>query len=112
MDNNESDILIAYALRFDGYAHEFSGDSQQDVLRHELSLAVEDGIYPEDPIIQLRCLFSLQRDLCKLGGETLPECSAEWRAYRMLFLMTALAAVPEDYRHPRAIWDVGLGIRA
>ena len=100
MDNNESDILIAYALRFDGYAHEFSGDSQQDVLRHELSLAVEDGIYPEDPIIQLRCLFSLQRYLCKWGGETLPECSAEWRAYRMLFLMTALAAVPEDYRHP------------
>jgi len=100
MHDCEQDILIAYALRFDGYSPAFEADEHQQLLSHAVATAIEDAVYPTDLITQLRCFFNMQRFLCKWGGESLPECSAQWRVYRTLFLMTALADVPIGYRHP------------
>ena len=98
MDNeNEGDILTAYALRFDGFAaRERLGEQH---VGHLVDAVVDDLAVPADPLEQFACFFNLQRYLCKWGGERLPTHSFAWRAYRTLFLLTTMADVPEGLAH-------------
>jgi hypothetical protein len=86
---SEDDILVAWALRFDGWKYcEQTSWAEEDRLR-ATDLFVDTLVPPADPLKQLAVFFMLQRYLYKWGGETLSHRSKEWKAFRTLFLMTA-----------------------
>ena len=96
--DHEHEILTAYALRFDGTRAEFHGESADVRFEKLLDAAILNALFPTDLIDQFECFYRLQRFLCKWGGESLPDTSLGWRAFRMLFLMTAAQDVPEQYQ--------------
>ena len=104
MKASENEILTACALRFDGYAYvEATGFRHQAAIRRMIEIRT-----CWRSTERMMCMFfMLQRYLCKWGGETLPETSPEWWAYRELFLKVAHESVPATYRHePFATeWD-------
>jgi hypothetical protein len=91
----EDDILIACALRFDGY-----GYLQDHPLDHDQAVRsfCQTGEWRISPAQQLTVFFLLQRFLYKWGGETLLKTSATWRAFRSLFLLVCEYEIPEQYR--------------
>jgi hypothetical protein len=97
----ESNVLIAFALRFDGYKyHEEHAFSPPVSDAPALSAAIEGMSVPE----RMATFFLLQRYLFKWGGEYLPMHGTAWQTFRRLFLMTCHEEVPEGYR-PRGEYD-------
>lgn len=96
LERIEDDILIAWALRFDGYKYlnERNFDHQAAVSHY-----LQTGDWNISLLEQLTVFFLLQRFLYKWGGETLPKDSQHWRAFRSLFLLTYAAEAPIEYRH-------------
>jgi len=92
----EDDILIACALRFDGYRY-----LQDHPFDHERALADyrKTGEWHIAPLEQLTVFHLLQRFLYKWGGETLLRTSAMWKAFRSLFLLVCEYEIPEQYRN-------------
>lgn len=92
----ESDVLTAWALRFDGYRyaseHDYPNDNGMDTFKR-----TGDWSHLTD-LEKLTAFFRLQRYLCKWGGETLSQRSVTWRAFRQLFLDTVDLSIPEAYR--------------
>jgi hypothetical protein len=92
---NEDDVLIAFALRFDGYKYQQESGFEFRVPSPSESLAALDGL---SPIERMTMLFLMQRYLYKWGGEYLPKNGRAWQVFRQLFLMTCRDEVPEAYR--------------
>ncbi len=90
---SEDDILIAWALRFDGYKY----DDKYKQAVDSANLLKSDTI-PEEPLIRMTHFFLLQRYLHKWGGEFEPGHGECWRLFRTLFLLIANEAVPLPYR--------------
>jgi hypothetical protein len=92
----EKDILMYWALRFDGYKYK-----DQHNFDHVQALATfkQTGTWVHLSDLEKQTVFfMLQRYLGKWGGERLAECSPEWKAYRTLFLETYVLPVPTEYR--------------
>lgn len=97
----ESDILTACALRFDGWKYcEDVGWAEEDRLRVTDRL-VESLEIPTDPMRRLALFFMLQRYLFKWGGETLPRDGFDWRALRTLFLLTVDYEIPARWKQAK-----------
>ena len=91
----ESDVLIAFALRFDGEKHHEEHAFSPPVSdAPALSAAIEGMSVPE----RMATFFLLQRFLFKWGGEYLPMHGAAWHTFRRRFLMTCHEKVPQEYR--------------
>lgn len=94
---SEDDILIAYALRFDGHVH--LRDHPFDHHQAYGEYFETDDWKHTSPMEKLTVFFLLQRFLYKWGGEMLPKTSLEWKAFRSLFLQTYQYEIPKEYRH-------------
>lgn len=94
----EDDILIAWALRFDGHLY-CESTQWPDAARLKATNEIVASLHvPIDPLKQLAVFFMLQRWLFKWGGETLGPRSTDWRAFRTLFLLTAGYEIPPRWR--------------
>lgn len=91
----EDDILIAWALRFDGY--KYREEHAEEVERTNV---LEKETIRDDPLLRMTHFFLLQRYLMKWGGEYEPFHGKAWRIFRSLFLMIANQPVPLAYRYP------------
>lgn len=103
-DHTEDDILIACALRLDGYKYQDEHNfDHQAAMDHFF----QSGEWNISPLEQLTVFFLLQRYLYKWGGEYLTKNSQEWRAFRSLFLATHAHDIPAEYRYPEyyASWE-------
>jgi hypothetical protein len=92
---DEDAILIAWALRFDGYKYverELGGDDSV-FTQYE-----EEERVPDEAGLQLALFFRMQRYLYKWGGEMLPRHSKEWRFFRTLFFAVADKPTPPAFR--------------
>ena len=96
MRSCENKILVAWAMRFDGYRYQvdtgFDPNQFWDRYRETDSL---DGAKLLDC---LAAFFFWQRFLFKFGGESEAKTGPHWRFFRRLFLLTADLNVPQRYR--------------
>jgi hypothetical protein len=103
LERNEDDVLIACALRFDGYrygeqtgfCHGPDGWELEEAGRRLLT----DGPGALAPEEQLTLFFLLQRFLYKWGGEYEPRHGWYWRLFRSLYLLVYDYPVAAEYRH-------------
>lgn len=99
----ENELLIACALRFDGYRYaEETGLNGPDGDGRGLAALADPVVktlelYPE-PLDNLAAFFTLQRFLYKWGGERLTAFSREHLAFRLLFLDVYRQDIPERFR--------------
>lgn len=91
----ESEILMRWALRFDGhlYREETRFDTSDFADRFFSTWTLEWA----DRMDCLAAFFLWQRYLYKWGGESLPLNNRHWRLFRELFLHTAHLEVPAQY---------------
>lgn len=93
---DESEIISACALRFDGYKYlEETGFDVDEALAYFFLT----GGWNIRPIEQLAVFFILQRAF-RQNLEYEPENGRYWRAFRQLFLEVCEFNVSEHYRHP------------
>ena len=96
----EESILMACALRFDGYAyHELRnrGDGRWDfMLVTDRLVATRE--FPSDDLECFAAYFALQRYLGKWGGEYCTPHSDEHIVYRLLFLHLYRTEIPVAFR--------------
>ncbi len=91
----EDDILIACALRFDGYKYrEMAGFDEEKPLRQFF----KTGRWNASPAEQMTTFFILQRGLYKWGLENEPRDGKYWKAFRSLFLLSHGHRVPHAFR--------------
>jgi hypothetical protein len=98
---DESELIGACALRFDGYA--YSRETGFDATRADAALAhfFETGEWDTAPLELLATFFLLQRRYRwqYISGGDENEVSTEgWRAYRTLFLELCDYPIAERYR--------------
>ena len=99
-------VMIACALRFDGYAYVQSRNDPRLLVtlprRFEDTLIFSD-IEEENHVT----FFAYQRYLCKWGGESLGPETREHFAYRTLFIRLHAIPVPDRWRFPPLTpeWD-------
>ena len=95
-DEKENDILIHWALRFDGYKYrEDTGMDENQIFDGFFCT----GEWPDSQLDQLSSFFLLQRFLMKWGGEYEPPNGKYWCAFRNLFLITSQYTIPERYQN-------------
>ncbi|MEM7680636.1 MAG: hypothetical protein AAF288_01635 [Planctomycetota bacterium] len=92
---DECDILIAAALRFDGYSYAESVRLEIADFDRRVGPDVTNSDAPAEE--KFAALFALQRFLFKWGGERLPTYSPEWKRFRELFLATAESVPPRSF---------------
>jgi hypothetical protein len=92
----EDDVLICWAMRFDGYLYQEDTGFEPDVFSKRFFRT--NSLEWAEPLDCLAAFFFLQRFLYKFGGEHLEKGSAECRLFRKLFLHTAKFDIPERYR--------------
>ena len=91
----EDEILIACALRFDGYKYrEMAGFNEERPLRQFF----ETGRWDLTPLEQMTTFFILQRGLYKWGLESEPRGGQYWKAFRSLFLLSYGHRIPHAFR--------------
>lgn len=91
----EDDILIACALRLNGYTY---AESQNLEIGQFYEKLEEKGMDYLTTIEKMVTFFAMQRYLYKWGGEFLVRQSRVWRQFRELFLSVAECEAPELYR--------------
>ena len=92
---DEDEILIACALRFDGYKYrETAGFDEEPPLREFF----RTGRWSLTPLEQMTTFFMLQRGLYKWGLEYEPRNGRYWKAFRSLFLLSHGHRVPRAFR--------------
>lgn len=92
----ENEILMRWALRFDGYL--YREETKFDTSEFADRFFTTWTLTWAKPMDCLAAFFLWQRFLGKWGGETLPLNNRHWRLYRELFLCTAHLEVPPSYR--------------
>jgi hypothetical protein len=92
---SEDDILIAFALRMNGYKY---ADSKNLEISHFYEKLEKQGMEDLTTIEKMVALFAMQRYLYKWGGEYQVRQSRIWQQFRELFLNVADCEVPEPYR--------------
>jgi hypothetical protein len=91
----EDGILIACALRFDGYKYrEMAGFDEERPLQRFF----ETGRWDLSPLEQMTTFFILQRGLYKWGLEHEPRDGRYWKAFRSLFLLSYGHRIPHAFR--------------
>lgn len=95
LPKDEDAILSAAALRFDGYAYADTTGFDWQGWTPERYAAQGDQL---KPLEVLALFFSMQRFLCKWGGEMLPRTHGRWWMYRELFFRVVEIPVPSAYR--------------
>ena len=91
----EDDILIACALRFDGYKYrEMAGFDEEKPLQRFF----ETSRWDLTPLEQMTTFFILQRGLYKWGLEHEPRDGRYWKAFRTLFLLSYGHRIPHAFR--------------
>lgn len=93
---SEDDILIACALRFDGY--KYVTNRKFDHIAAFQTLKQTGDLAPFERLQHLTLFFMLQRYLYKWGGDMLSPRSPEWRTFRELFFLCCRAKIPKSYR--------------
>lgn len=91
----EDEILIACALRFDGYKYrEMAGFDEGRSVRQFF----KTGRWDLTPLEQMTTFFLLQRGLYKWGLEYEPRDGLYWKAFRSLFLVSNGHRIPHAFR--------------
>ncbi|NBP78589.1 MAG: hypothetical protein EBU62_14000 [Proteobacteria bacterium] len=101
---DEDPILIACALRFDGWKYiERMGFDHVGACEAFITSGVIPALVGE----RMAVFFGLQRYLYKWGGEMEPRNGRYWRAFRAFFLLTCADPVPDGYAFPPLTdrWD-------
>ena len=101
---DEDPILIACALRFDGWRYiERMGFDHVGACEAFITTGVIPALVGE----RMAVFFGLQRYLYKWGGEMEPRNGRYWRAFRAFFLLTCADPVPDGYAFPPLTdqWD-------
>lgn len=91
----EDDILIACALRVNGYTY---AESKNLDISHFYEKLEKQGMEGLTAFEKMLTLFAMQRYLYKWGGEYQVRQSRIWQQFRELFLSVADCEVPEPYR--------------
>lgn len=92
---NEDRILIACALRFDGYYYrEAYPFDEEGITRNFFATGVWEASLPQ----QMTLFFLMQRWLYKWGGEYESNVGRYWRAFRELFLNVYRHDIPDGCR--------------
>jgi hypothetical protein len=101
----EEEVLAAAALRVDGYTlREDKGYTREKI--EALIRRYEQGERDLDLPVEIKwcAFFHLQRFLCKWGGESLNQATADWRAYRQLFLELVRRDPPDRHQTDHIDW--------
>lgn len=93
-----NDILIACALRFDGYKYVQDTGLQPKLVAEEF---FRTGRWDLSDADKLANFFLLQRALGKWDLVYEPPNGRWWRAFRTLFFEVVNLPIPERYRMPR-----------
>lgn len=94
--SEESTILTACALRFDGAKYV---DARKFNYAAALRTIEQTGdLAPFEKLQHLALFYMLQRFLHKWGGETLSGRSPQWNIYRQLFFLCCRSKIPQAYQ--------------